>query len=87
MSYKTSAPGSVMLLGEYAVLFGKPALVCALNKRIHVTLTPRQDTTINIHSELLGTYTTELNELQMVKPFQFVLGRLAALSDKNASWL
>lgn len=76
MSYKTSAPGSVMLLGEYGVLFGKPAVVCAVNKRIYVTLTPRQDTTISIHSELLGDYTTDLNNIKIEKPFHFVLGAL-----------
>ena len=73
MSYKTSAPGSIMLMGEYAVLFGKPALVCAIDKRIHVTLTPRQDTAIHIHSALLGYHTTDLSSLEIVKPFHFVL--------------
>lgn len=76
MSYKTSAPGSVMLLGEYGVLFGTPALVCAVDKRIHVTLTPRLDTTITIHSEALGDYTTDLADIKIEKPFHFVLGAL-----------
>lgn len=82
MSYKASAPGSVMLLGEYGVLFGKPALVCAVDKRIHVTLTPRYDTAINIHSDLHGTYSTELNALQIEKPFQFVLGAIKQYQQK-----
>lgn len=73
MSYKTSAPGSLMLLGEYAVLFGKPALVCAVDKRIHVTLSPRTDTRVHIHSPTLGQYETELFDIQLTKPFQFVL--------------
>ena len=82
MSYKTSAPGSVMLLGEYGVLFGKPALVCAVNKRIQVTLTPRQDTVITIHSDELGEHTTNLQELAIEKPFQFVLGALQHYQTK-----
>ena len=36
-------------VGEYAVLYGKHALVCAVDKRITVTLTPRDDK-ITIHS-------------------------------------
>ena len=35
-----SAPGKLVLLGEYAVLEGAPALVLAVNRRAHVTLTP-----------------------------------------------
>src|SRR3990167_7396944 len=76
MQFNASAPGSLMLLGEYAVLHGKPALVCAVDKRINVILTPRRDTTITIHSELLGDYQTDLLQLKIEKPFHFVLGAL-----------
>jgi len=76
MQFKASAPGSLMLLGEYAVLSGKHALVCAVDKRITVTLTPREDERIEIQSALLGTYSTELSQLKIEKPFQYVLGAL-----------
>ncbi len=33
-----SAPGKCMLVGEYAVLEGAPALMCAINRRCHVRL-------------------------------------------------
>jgi len=65
-----------MLLGEYGVLYGAPALVCAMDKRMHVTLTPRYDTIINIQSDLHGSYTTDLNDLKIEKPFHFVLGAI-----------
>lgn len=76
MPFKAHAPGSLMLLGEYAVLYGKPALVCAVNKRITVILTPRTDDRIEIQSALHGHYSTSLSELAIEKPFQFVLGAL-----------
>lgn len=76
MPFKASAPGSLMLLGEYAVLYGKPALVCAVDKRITVTLTPRADDNIDIHSAMHGDYTTTLADLSVEPPFQFVLGAL-----------
>lgn len=82
MLFKTSAPGSIMLLGEYGVLFSNPALVCAVDKRIHVTLQPREDTAINIHSEALGTYSTDLNVLQVEKPFHFVLAAIRHFQTK-----
>ena len=69
---KTSAPGKVMLLGEHAVLYGYPAIVCAINKRVFVTLTPRVDKKIYIFSEL-GTHKTDLSTLIIKKPFQFVI--------------
>ncbi|HLB43165.1 MAG TPA: hypothetical protein VJN02_10065 [Gammaproteobacteria bacterium] len=76
MQLKASAPGSLMLLGEYAVLHGKQALICAVNKRVTVTLTPRSDQQINIESPIIGSYTTSLQHLKIEKPFQFVLSAL-----------
>jgi mevalonate kinase len=70
-----------MLLGEYAVLHGKPALVCAVDKRIYVTLTPRDDTQIEIHSTL-GEYTTTLGDIKIERPFHFILGVLQQYQSK-----
>jgi mevalonate kinase len=72
MLFKASAPGSLMLLGEYAVLQGFPALVCAVDKRITVTLEPRVDKYIVLKSSL-GTLQTTITDIQVVKPFEFVL--------------
>src|SRR3990167_6716523 len=73
MQLKASAPGSLMILGEYAVLHGHPALVAAINQSITVTLTPRNDEHIEIHSDLHGVYSTSLSSLIIEKPFHFVL--------------
>lgn len=83
MPYKASAPGSLMLLGEHAVLHGKPALVCAIDRRITVTLTPWADDKVEIKSDLLGPYHGHLDSgfiaaspCQDNKPFQFILAVL-----------
>ncbi len=67
-----------MLLGEYAVLHGHHALVCAIDKYMSVTLTPRDDEKIIIDSAL-GHYETSLNNLQGITPFQFVLTAINSL--------
>jgi mevalonate kinase len=79
MLVKASAPGSMMLLGEYAVLHGKQALVCAVDKRMTVTLIPRHDSKILINSSL-GKFETDLAALQITPPFQFVLASLKKFS-------
>lgn len=81
MSFRASAPGSMMLLGEYAVLQGKPSVVCAINKRMTVTLTPREDDKIEIESEL-GTHHTTISEIEVERPLQFVLGALKHCQGK-----
>ncbi len=35
-----SAPGKVIITGEHAVVYGKPALVSAIDKRLSITFTP-----------------------------------------------
>lgn len=81
MLYKASAPGSLMLLGEYAVLHGKKALVAAIDQRMCVTLAPRQDKVITLTSAL-GKLTVELSDITLKPPFQFVL---AVLQHANLS--
>ena len=39
-SIRYSAPGKVILSGEHAVVYGKPALICAIDKRLIMTFTP-----------------------------------------------
>ncbi|MCX6732426.1 MAG: hypothetical protein NTV98_02705 [Candidatus Roizmanbacteria bacterium] len=38
-SIRYSAPGKAILSGEHAVVYGKPALVCAIDKRLSITFT------------------------------------------------
>jgi len=68
----TSAPGSLMLLGEHAVLEGSRALVCAINRRITVELRERSDRVVKIVSAL-GDYVGDLDVLEDHDSFRFVL--------------
>jgi mevalonate kinase len=80
MIFYASAPATLMLMGEHAVLHKKLALVSAINQRIHVALSPRSDSKIVIHSAL-GDYQTEIEQLAITKPFQFVLGSLLSVKS------
>jgi len=79
--YKASAPGTLMLLGEHAVLNNKPAIVAAINQRVTVTLSPRNDRTIRIYSTL-GQVETSLDQCKIQKPFQYVLTAILTLKEK-----
>ncbi|WP_372805824.1 mevalonate kinase [Pontiella sp.] len=69
---KTSAPGSLMLLGEHAVLHGHKALVGAISRRMTVKLKPSDDDSVRIVSAL-GQYKAPLNDLVDHPSLGFVL--------------
>ncbi|WP_245574231.1 mevalonate kinase [Neptunomonas japonica] len=69
---KVTAPGSIMLMGEHAVLFGHRAIACAVDKRIQVTLIPRSDRSVLIRSSL-ADYCSTLDDLETDSRLSFVL--------------
>jgi len=62
-----------MLLGEHAVLAKKQAIVCAVSKRLRITLKPDSTNKIKIIDSRLGFIEQDLNELSVKAPFQYVL--------------
>lgn len=48
MKITASAPGKIALFGEHAVVYGKPAIVSSIDKRIYVTTEERSDDDIKI---------------------------------------
>lgn len=73
-----SAPGSLMLLGEHAVLEGHPAVVAAINQRITVHVSRRKDRHIAIVSGL-GSFEGSLEALSQDLRFRFVHASLNRL--------
>jgi len=80
MIIEARAPGSVMLFGEHAVLHEALAIVMAANVHLTVTLTPRTDQNIEIHSAL-GHYQASLEALPDAPPFRFVLACIQSLKS------
>lgn len=48
-----SAPGKVYLFGEHAVIYGEPAVPCAIERRATVHVEPREDDRIRIEAKNL----------------------------------
>lgn len=51
MKIKISVPGKIILSGEHAVVYGKPAIAAAVDKRLTVTLQSRDDGKRGVHSD------------------------------------
>ena len=47
---RSSAPGKVYLFGEHAVVYGEPAVPCAIERRAHVTVERRDDDRLRVHA-------------------------------------
>lgn len=67
-----SAPGSLMIMGEHAVLRGKHAIASSLKDRLTIHLTPTTSNALSIHSSL-GEYHAPLDALQDDPHFDYVL--------------
>jgi mevalonate kinase len=49
-----NAPGKVYLFGEHAVVYGEPAVPCAIERRARVTVEERSDSRVRVHAEDLS---------------------------------
>lgn len=60
----SSAPGKVYLFGEHAVVYGEPAVPCAIERRARVTAEPRDDQRIRVDARdlTLDGFTVEWDE-------------------------
>jgi mevalonate kinase len=83
--YNVSAPGSLMLFGEHAVLHGKQAIVCAVDKRLYIELEPQAGTQISITDTRLGSIELNINAIQIQPPFKFVLAAITKFSQRLPS--
>lgn len=65
MSITVSAPGKLMLMGEHAVVFGKPSIVTAVDHRMYATLDAFPEPKIILEAPEVGLdfYEKNLNEL------------------------
>jgi len=77
MWFQASAPGSLMLMGEYAVVSGYPCLVMAIDQYIKVRLIPRNDNQIHVFSSLAHHHTNTQALMDHPK-LRFIMAALKA---------
>src|SRR3989344_2712458 len=61
---KVSAPGNVFFLGEHSIVYGRPAVVAAVNFRTHTELKKRDDNKVVVSSEGYGLLEETLENLK-----------------------
>lgn len=68
-----SAPGKVILFGEHAVVYGKPSLAGAIDKRTYVNIETRDDGNISINSNMAPYHLSfSIDDLGSVEDFPYV---------------
>ncbi|MCX8189783.1 MAG: mevalonate kinase [Candidatus Diapherotrites archaeon] len=65
-SAKASAPGNLFLTGEHAVVYGKPAIIAAVNKRAYCTSFKSKGNTISVISREFGIAKAKIKENNIV---------------------
>ncbi|MEM9357142.1 MAG: galactokinase family protein [Pseudomonadota bacterium] len=77
-----SAPGSIMITGEHAVVYGHPAMTCAIDQRVSVTIKPTETGYVEIISEIAPIERLSLNEpISLEGPLRFVRSAIATCQD------
>ncbi|MBC6442539.1 MAG: hypothetical protein GDA53_05325 [Rhodobacteraceae bacterium] len=72
-----SAPGSAFIIGEHAVVYGHPAMVCAIEGRVKLHAAPRSDGMLSIRSDLAGPGRFRMKDLKPAGPYRFIRAALA----------
>lgn len=70
---RASAPGSIMITGEHAVVYGHAAIVAAVSQRVEVTIETRHERWVAIHSEIAPPVRQPLDALVPEGAMRFVL--------------
>ena len=86
-NFSYSAPGSVMITGEHAVVYGYPAIVCAVDQGVSVEIRHRADRLVKIVSAVAPETRVSLNDLRpdSSSPLRFVLSCLYQYRNKVSS--
>lgn len=79
---KASAPGSVMITGEHAVVYGHPAIVCAIDQRAYVEAGFLPEARLEVYSEIAPPLSVPIDNLPPSGPYRFVVAAVKQFRDK-----
>ncbi len=83
LQWHSQAPANTIILGEHSVVYGHPALACALDQWIHIDWQARSDKRICITSAL-ANFQTDIETLETHPELQFVIKALQAFQTELA---
>lgn len=68
-----SAPGSIMIAGEHAVVYGHRAIVCAIDQRITLRIETLTRPVLEIESGIAPPLSVPMDDLPLDGPYRFIL--------------
>lgn len=80
-TWQSQAPANTMILGEHSVVYGHPALACALNQYVTIDWQAREDNAINIVSAL-GEHHTQREQISPHPKLNFAVCALQAFQKQ-----
>ena len=80
-SWRSQAPANTMILGEHSVVYGHPALACAVDQYISIDWQAREDNALHIYSAL-GEHHTQLEVITAHPKLNFVISALQAFQKE-----
>lgn len=78
MKIITSASGKIHLSGEHAVVYGKPAVLTAISKRLYVTIKERE--ALSVKQEATNNNQTDITEIKKKNDY---LGKIIRLVEER----